>query len=697
MKRIMLVRLTRFRLWRPLLVAAMAAQFSPESANCQSSEGSSIVGGALLPAAEGEDETPPSPPPALKPIQTTPEAPQEPPPSLEPRLSEEGVEEEIPVLRRRETPPPRLTLPPAARSDRPIERTEDARVIIEHRPAGGEFRSGEPAGGLLSAGDSMRWKYTNDLEWRILTAFDSTQVEIQAHHYKIGGNFFHSYREGSQRVQVPSRKEAWVRENDPQALLPDQKSLKLFVQVDAGAPKAPPPDGNCAVWEGGKLLLSDRVSGEIDSVVGGRIKNLQVESLTPGLIFGLQAPSQVSLYAVKIDFEQEIFANLGREKGRSDSEFQKANQLLQVADTPARVEWAQGRVSYEQARSQYLEEQRQYYEMFLRGELDSISLIRSQHPMPHVQFARIVHRHENLEVTAGLFSDHLGKILVPANAFLWINEARPVAGTPFDLEIVDRSDPPFVGYDTRFRADGSQLVVEEKAAGSSNWLRRDIAFDTYTYAAFRPPQPGVPPEYLVDLTLDMTGGLKRLDQEMIVNGRIGTLRLTANDFRIDLNPELLISPVPMSDLHRNILIGPLDLRGWIFGRRTKIHQAFMKVRMIPDVVLDPFEEMVDEIALKAYRIEKEKRARDARFQYTPAKMVLKLSRSVEPGVMLVEISMEDKDSNTVQAARSIAPGVDLIDFLARSVALNREETDLAGFRPLSGTEWRSMTAVGAAQ
>jgi len=616
------------------------------------------------------------------------------------------MEDEIPVLREddeatpslefRENPPPRIRIPVSTARDRPTTTVETSRILIEHSFAGGEYRPFEPQETRLEAGERMRWKYPADLEWRILKAFGPTQVQLEGRQYKIGGNFFHSFRDGSRRIQVPSLEEAWVREHNPQAIFPDQVTVKLFVQVDSSAEKAPPPDGNCAVWEKGNLLLSDRVSGEIDSVVGGKIEHLHVESMTPGMIFGLQPPSNVFAYAVKVDFEREIFANLGREKGRSDSELQKANQLLQVADTSSRVEWAQGRIAYEQARSAYLEEQRQYYDLYLRGELDSINLIRSQHPLPHVQFARVVYRHENLEIATGIFSDHLGKVLLPANSFLWINEARPLSGSPFEFEIVDKSDPPFIGYDTRFSSDGAQLVVEERAKESGSWVPRDITFDTYTYAAFKPPQTGLAPEYLLDLTMDMTGGLKRLDQEMIVNGRIGTIRLTQNDFRIDLNPELLISPVAMKDLHRNIMIGPLDLRGWIFGRRTRIQEAFMKVRMIPDEVLDPFGEMVDELALKAYRVEKEKRTRESDFQFTPVKMVLKLSRGQSPGDFLAEISMEDPNLNNVGVARMVSPGFDLIDFLARSVALNREETDLAEIRPLSYSQWREFVSTDPA-
>ncbi len=675
----MLNHLNRVSLLRPQLKAGIlliSLILTPIGA----SVGSEIVGGAVLSPRTGADDSSPSPPPALKPIQTT----------SEKRDSQNlrGAEEDRPVLKLRENPPPNIGFQSSSSSG--------TRIRIERGPLGGDYRPFEPKEARLEAGERMRWKYATDLEWRVVKAFGPTQVELEDHHYKIGGNFFHSFREGSQRIQVPTLREAWVRENNPQAVLPDQTTIKLFVQVDSSAQKAPPPDGNCAVWEKGNLLLSDRVSGEIDSVVGGKIRHLEVESLTPGMIFGLQPPSNVFTYAVKVDFEQEIFANLGREKGRSDSELHTANQLLQVADTSGRVEWAQGRIAYEQAKSTYLEEQKQYYDLYLRGDLDSITLIRSQHPLPHVQFANIIYRHENLELTAGLFSDQLGKVLIPANAFLWINQARPVSGTPFEFEIVDKSDPSFVGYDTRFRSEGSQLIVEEKAKGSSSWVPRDITFDTYTYAAFKPPQPDLAPEYLVDLTQDMTGGLKRLDQEMIVNGRIGTLRLTQNDLRIDLNPELLISPVSMKDLHRNILIGPLDLRGWIFGRRTRIHEAFMKVRIIPDEVLDPFEDMVDEIALKAYRIEKERRTREPLYQYAPVKMVLKLSRTQQPGGFLTEISLEDSTVTNVSVARTIAPGFDLIDFLARSVALNREETDLAEIRPLSYAEWRDISGTTVA-
>ncbi|MCA9424019.1 MAG: hypothetical protein KC994_03040 [Candidatus Omnitrophica bacterium] len=676
-----------FMAWASNLAFAGVVLFGPILAASQSDSGSEIVGGAFIPSDQGNTEASnPAPPPALKPIQTSPDREELPP------LREDT--DETPVLTIRENPPPRIKPPSSVlREDSPSV-IESVRVQVEYSPVGADYRVGQPDGGRLEAGERMRWKYPSDLEWRVLKAFGSTQVQLEDHHYKVGGDFFHSFREGNQRIQVPKLEEAWQRENNPKAVLPDQSPVKLFVQVDSSAPKAPPPDGNCAVWEKGNLLLSDRVSGEIDSVVGGKIKNLQVTSYGPGMIFGLQPPSKVFAYAVKVDFEQQIFANLGREKGRSDSELEEANRLLQVADTSSRVEWAQGRIAYEQARGAYLEEQKQYYDMFLRGDLDSITLIRSQHPIPHVQFADIVYRHENLEISAGLFSDHTGKVLIPADAFLWINEAAPVQGSPFEFEIVDKSDPPFIGYDTRFRSEGSEMIVEERPSGGAGWTPRDLTFDTYVYATFTPPQAGLPPEYVVDLTEDMTGGLKRLDQEMIVNGRIGTIRLTENDFRIDLNPELLISPIPMNDLLRNILIGPFDLRSWIFGRRSRIQQAFMKVHMIPDPVLDPFEEMVDELALKAYRIEKEKRTRNSTFQFKPALMVLKLSRTPNPGNFLAEISIEDEDLNTASVARSINPGVDLIDYLARSVALNREETDLAEIRPLALSEWRSLVQGG---
>ena len=664
-----------------LIVGALLV-VCPQSTVSQPSNGSGIVGGAIVPPPSQSEDSPPSPPPALEPIDHS---------SEEPDHSMVREEKDHQVLELHENPPPRIRSLSSFESPSSESSPEVSRIQIELSHAGEGYHPVDSKENRLEAGERLRWKYPADLEWRVLKAFGPTQVQLHNHHYKMGGNFFHSFREGSRRIQVPSLQEAWVRENSPGEILPDQMTVKLFVQVDSSAPKAPPPDGNCAVWEKGKLLLSDRVSGEIDSVVGGKIQHLGVTSMTPGMIFGLQPPSNVFAYAVKVDFESEIFAKLGREKGRCDSELQKATQLLQVADTPARAEWAQARIAYEQERSAYLEEEKQYYDLYLRNELDAITLIRSQHPLPHVQFAKIVFRHENLEISAGLFSDQLGKVLIPADAFLWVNEARPVSGTPFEFSIVDKSDPPFIGYATRFRSEGSQLVAEEKPEGASSWTPRDITFDTYTYATFKPPQAGMAPEYLVDLTQDMTGGLKRLDQEMIVNGRIGTLRLTQNDFRIDLNPELLISPVAMTDLHRNIMIGPLDLRGWIFGRRKKIQEAFMKVRMIPDEVLDPFEQMVDELALKAYRVEKEKWTRDPRFRYHPVKMALKLSKTQTPGTFLAEISMEDSNLNHVSVARRLAPSVDLIDFLARSVALNREKTDLSEIRPLSYAEWRQMS------
>ena len=118
----------------------------------------------------------------------------------------------------------------------------------------------------------------------------------------------------------------------------------------------------------------------------------------------------------------------------------------------------------------------------------------------------------------------------------------------------------------------------------------------------------------------------------------------------------------------------------------------MKVRMIPDEVLNPFEEMVDELALKAYRVEKEKRTRSSTFQFIPAKMVLKLSRATQPGTLLAEVSMEDQNLNSVSVARTLGAGIDLIDYMARSVAMNRGEINLVDIRPMSVSEWQRVSS-----
>jgi hypothetical protein len=522
-----------------------------------------------------------------------------------------------------------------------------------------------------------------------LEAYDVTMLRLFDHHYEIGGDFFHSFRHENHRVQVPTMDEARKRTAVSQDS--QKRQVRLFVEVDSSAPKAPKPVGDCLVWQKDKLLLNGVASGEIETVVApGKIDHLELASLTRGVIYGLDPPSTISLYAVQVDFEEKVFAELGKEKGQCDSEAAKLAQLLEAANTEARRTWCEARLAYETEKSQVFEERRQWYELFFRGELDSHNLIRGGHPMPHVQLAQTSFRHGNLDLDVGIFSNHQGEVLCPAKALLWINNAVPFSGTPFSFEIVDMSDPDLVGFDTRFASDGSNLVAEERAAGSNDWVAREYVIDTYWYAAFQPPQPDGPPEYLLDVTVDVTEGLKRVGREMMVNGRLGTVQLTPDFLRVDLRPNLLISPIPMDKFLREVLIGPLDLRGWISGRRTRIHQVFDKASILPDAVLDPFEDLADELAMRVHQVEKEKKQRSTSWKFEPANLTMTLSRLPTPGQMSVECVFESTSGELVRVSRVIQPEFDLIDFAASSVAANRMNNEFHQLHRLPLSEWQAL-------
>ncbi|MBK7493990.1 MAG: hypothetical protein IPI28_00790 [Candidatus Omnitrophica bacterium] len=89
------------------------------------------------------------------------------------------------------------------------------------------------------------------------------------------------------------------------------------------------------------------------------------------------------------------------------------------------------------------------------------------------------------------------------------------------------------------------MIAEERFKGSTAWVQRNVVVDLYYYATFRPPQPQGPPGYLVDVTMDITGGLKRLNKDQMVSARLGTIQLTPDLFRIEVSPELLIGTGPM--------------------------------------------------------------------------------------------------------------------------------------------------------
>lgn len=652
-------------------------------------EDSGIVG---APIGEEEDSPPIAPPPVLEPL--SPPAP----PGSEP-LSERRRDTSPPpsVLRERvRSEPPPLSRPgPSAdrsiRSSPSLDTITGRAVIAELQPVGGQYAAvAEPPSSLVR-GERLRFRYPEDEEWRILEAYAPTEVRFFDRHYEIGGICFHSFRDGDKRIQVPTLADARTLSGREEGDYGPSDRFRSFVEVQEGAPKAPRPDGNCLVWQKGRLWLNDEVSGEIDTALNQKSADrLSVSGLAPGMIYVLDPPSKVVLYAVSVDFESLIFSDLGEKKGRSDSELARVNQLMAVADTQARRDWCEARAAYEQARGQFLEEERQYYDLFLRGELDSFNLIRSGHPRPHVQLAKMVYRHENLELTVDMFSDHQGQVLFPGKALLWINQAIPVEGTAFEFEISDKSDPAFVGFDTRFKSDGTTLLAEERTKGAGAWIPRSVMVETYTYATFRPPTPGGPSEYLLDVTTDITGSLKHLEKEMIVNSRLGTLRLTPDSLQIDLNPELLISPVPMEKIFRDIMVGPMDLRGWILGRRTSAHRLFDRVPMLPDPVVDAIESGVDELAMRMHEVEKERSARSLNWKLEPASLAVRLARTAIEGHLSLELEIKDVDGVSARVVRTLQPEVDLIDFAARSVAANRENVYFNQFQKLTAPQWRNL-------
>jgi hypothetical protein len=573
-----------------------------------------------------------------------------------------------------------------------------AGVVAEIQPAGGVYRAAKGDNLNVQGGERLRWKYPGDRDWRVLEAYQPTVVRMFDHHYEVGGNFFHSFQTSKYRVQVPTLEDAQVRRDPRLKISPTRETFRLFVEVDANAPKAPKPEGNCLVWQKERLWLNDRVSGEIDTVLSqNHIDHLEVTALVPGMIYVLEPPSKVVTYAVKVDFEREIFASLGIQKGESDARVAELTQKMQMATTENEVKWCQAQIAYEQAQAREAEERKQYYEYYFAGSLDEFNLIRSGHPKPHVQMAKMTYRHQNLEITAGMFSDHKGEILIPADAFLWINQALPVTGTPFSFEIVDKSEPSFIGYDTRFRSEGSDLKVEQQEKDAPGWGQRPVAIDTYTYASLRPPQPGSPPEYLLDITSDISGGLKRLNQDMIVNARLGTIQLTPDVFRIDLDPNLLISPIAMNDLLRDILTNRFQMEAWLKGRERKIHQVMDHVPIVPDLVLDTLEGIVDELCLRIYELEQEERMRTLNYRFKPFKVHLTLAKQGGPGQFSLTAQLEDAQGKTLQAAQGLQSQVDLIDYLASSVAANRSEINFQAFNKLSYEDYSTASpTVGQA-
>ncbi|KXK40578.1 MAG: hypothetical protein UZ16_OP3001000074 [Candidatus Hinthialibacteria bacterium OLB16] len=544
----------------------LSIQFVPKSDESKPSSGSSIIEGPDLGEIE-EPRQPPvleplSPPPALearpttapKPAPTATPLPLKPAPTSTP-IPAPPVESREVIHSERLVP--ETSTPPV------IEKREVASVSIqvEHQASGGQYTPRQVKDLVIQSGERLRWRYSRDTDWRILEAYGSTEIHLSPTHYEISGNFFHSFRDGVNRVQVPTIHEGRERRDKPESIGSERLNLRLFVEVDAAAPKAPAPQGNCVVWQKGKLWLNDLVGGEVDCLVDGKmVDHLEVTSLIPGMIFILTPPSQLKVYAVKVDFEAEIFKVIGREKGRADRETAEMARLMPLADTNEKRLWCESRMAYEQEQSTAQTDKQRLFEMFLNNQLDAFGLIRSGFPLPHIQMAKTIYRHENLELSVGLFSDHLGKTLMPANAFLWINEAMPTPSTPFSYEIVDQSDPSFFGFDTRFRADGNKLIAEERFKGSTAWVQRNVVVDLYYYATFRPPQPQGPPGYLVDVTMDITGGLKRLNKDQMVSARLGTIQLTPDLFRIEVSPELLIGTGPMEKIVRDIIMQPLDLR-----------------------------------------------------------------------------------------------------------------------------------------
>jgi len=566
---------------------------------------------------------------------------------------------------------------------------------IEFQAKGGRYSTMLPEGGgnsrSIQEGERLRWKYPRDNEWRVLEAYGATQVSFNSSHYEISGDFFHSFRDKNRQVQVPTLSEARKRRDTPRVISQHRENIRFFAEVDTSAPKAPPPDGNCAVWQKGKLWLNDQVSGSVDSIVGGEgVDQLSVETMTPGMIFVLVPPSQILAYAVTVDFEAEIYAEIGRKRGLADAEAHRIGTLLQLAKSPEEAAWCNARVAYEQGESVFWEQRLQMYNHFLEGQLDSFALIRSGHPIPHVQLASVFYRHENVELSVGVFSDYQGRCVLPANAFLWINDSIPPGATPFSLEILDQSDPPFLGSDTRFRTEGDTLLAEEKTKGTGTWVARDPVVDVYRYARFSPPQPGGPPVYLVDVTADISGALKRLNREGPTSFRMGTIQLTPDQIRIDLQPQALPVPARMDSIVTDILMEPLDIRGWVSARRRRLREVFEKAPVLPDAVLDVFEEAVDELALRVYEIEGSSRAAGGGYRFKPTRVSMTLSRTPQPGEMALEMVMSNKEGKSASVVRTVRPEIDVLDFAARSVALNRSKARIQDFRPMTRQNWLSM-------
>ncbi len=612
-------------------------------------------------------------------------APPPPIPSTAPKPApDRGMEESIRSERLIPASPSTPAPPPVVQ--KPSTRLSD--LQMEFQPAGGTYTQRVMTEGTLQPGERLRWKYPKDTDWRVLEAYNPTNIKLMPSHYEVSGGFFHSFKDGTNRVQVPTLREGKDRRDRPDLIGSERTNMRLFVEVDPSAPKAPAPQGNCVVWQKGKLWLNDLAGGEVDSLVDGKmVDHLEVTALIPGLIFILTPPSQIKVYAVKVNFEAEIFKLIGREKGRSDRQIQELARLLQMADTPEKQTWCESRMAYEQEQSRLQSDKQTLYQMFLRNELDAWGLVRSGQPLPHIQMAQTVYRHENIELSVGLYSDHLGKSLLSTNAFLWINESMPTPGTPFNLEIIDQSDPSFLGFDTRFRAEGERLIAEERFKGSAAWVPRSVVVDLYYYATFRPPQPQGQPGYLVDVTMDLTGGLKRLNKEQATMARLGTIQLTPDLFRIDLSPALLLSSGPMEKIVRDIILQPFDLRGWYTGRRSRIHEVFEHAPLLPDEILNEIENAADELGVRVYEAEKPKRTAIPSYLFDPQRLSISLSRTTTPGELRLDIELENVDKEIVRVTRGLFPKVDVLDFAARSVASNRGYVRLEDFRPLTLGEW----------
>lgn len=580
-------------------------------------------------------------------------------------------------------PEPLISRPPS-----PAPAVSSPLVTIEMQSETGAYESMPGKDTSLRAGQRVRFQYPGDQDWRLLESYGNTEVHFLQHHYEVVGNFFHTWRDGENRVQVPTLKEARDRRDDPDSVDTGRLNFRLFVEVNQQAPKAPAPEGNCLVWQRKKLWMNDLVGGSVDSALqSGAQDRMEVTAFAPGLIYVISPPSQIAIYAVKVNFEAEIFKVLGREKGRADAEIARLTNLYNLAKTPEEQGWVESRLAYEQEVSGREAQRQAAYESFLGSQIDAFGLIRMGLPVPHVQLAEFKYEHENLQLKAGFFSDNLGKCVVTANALLWINEAVPLPSTPFAFEIVDSSDPAFVGFDTRFRGEGDQLVAEERFKGSSAWVARNVVTDLYYYAAFRPPQPSAPPGYLVDLTVDITGGLKRLNKDRVVTARLGAIQLTPDQFRVDFMPQGLVASGPTEEIDEQIIIQPFRLRDWYAGRRVRIHDVFESVTIIPDELLDEVEKAVDEVGMKVYQLEKPRRVANPAYVYKPIGVSISLARTTKPGELSLEVNVKNEENETVSVTRAIHPDIDVLDFAARSVALNRTNVRFPQFRPLSLSEW----------